>query len=164
MPRMDRRQFVQGATTGAAALLITESSSCGGKSVETEAAIGQVALGALKALYPNKPIFDQASKLFADFNADWIAGKFDSARTVFDNLDTLITQIINDLEINASPRVKFILITLMGAFRAIAAIIAEQSTPTTAAAARRSAASTVDRVKQLSNPADAAWILKAVQK
>jgi hypothetical protein len=52
---------------------------------------------------------DKIVKLAESFNADWTAGKFDSARAVFESLDSAVQQVISDLNINASPQAKLLL-------------------------------------------------------
>ncbi len=163
---MNRRNFIQGTAAGAGSVLVLNAIGCGGKSVSGTVAIITGAVSELQILFPNEPLLGKVVKLASDFNSDWVAGKFDSAKTFFENLDTAVTQVINDLGINASPRGKLLLATLGIAVRTIAAIINEQGAqePKAAAVAGASAPRTVSRIKSLANPNDADWILKAVIK
>ena len=163
---MNRRKFISGTAAGAGAVLVTSQLGCGGKSVSGTVTLITGAINELKILFPNVSALDKIIKLATDFNDDWVAGKFDSARTFFENLDTTAQQVITDLGLNASTRVKLLLASVGIAVRVIASLISEQGqqTPGAMITAQGTAPKTVSRVKSLSNAADADWILKAVQK
>lgn len=163
---MDRRNFIGNTVTGVAGFTIASQINCGGKSVSGTVTLITGAISELKLLFPAIPALDKIIKLATDFNADWIAGKFDSARTFFDNLDTTVQTVISDLGLNASARVKLLLASVGIGVRVIAALISEQgaSQPKAMTAANATAPSTVNRVKQLANAAEAETILKAVMK
>lgn len=164
---MNRRNFIQGTAVGVGAVLITESIGCGGKSVAPEVAILTGAVEELEILFPAQSVtLKKIVSLAQDFNRDWTAGKFDTAKDFFLNLDILVNQVITDLGASASTRAKLLLAALGIAVRTIAALISEQGAqePKAAKTASATAPQAVDRVKQLSNAADASWILKAVQK
>ncbi len=164
---MNRRNFIKGSAVGAGSILVLDTVGCGGPSLSGTVTIITGAIAELKPLFPDKTsLLDKIAKLATDFNADWTAGKFDSARTIFDNLDSTINQVISDLEVNASTRVKLMLATLGIGIRTVAALISETGAkqPKAASMARSTASKTVDRVGSLANPSDADWILKAVRK
>ena len=162
---MQRRDFIKGSALGAGALVLASQVDCGGKSVSGAVAILSGAVSELKPLFPNVPKLDQIIKLATDFNADWVAGKFDTARDLFDNLDVVVEQVINDLGINSTTRVKLLLATLGIGLRTIAALIAEQGQAQPIAARRAGvrAGSTVSRVRELADPSVADTLLKAVK-
>jgi hypothetical protein len=159
---MNRRNFIQGAGIGVASVIVVESVGCGGKSISGTVTLITGAISELKLLYPNLPVLDKIVKLSESFNADWVAGKFDTARTFFESLDTTVLQVMNDLGVNASPRAKLLLSTVGIAVRVIASLIAEQG-QAAGPQAIRAAGKTADRIKQLSNAAEADWILRAVK-
>lgn len=155
---MNRRTFI-GASAVASAVLVT---NCGGKSVSGTVTIITGAASELKLLFPgNADVLDKISRVAHDFNEAWVAGKFSDARQFFDQLDEFSTLIVNDLSIGATARVKLLLSVLVISVRAIATLISEQATPKATAMA---GAATVTRVRQLANPSDADWILRAVLK
>jgi len=161
---MNRRTFIGASAAGLAGIAITES--CGGKSVSGAVTVILGGIAELKLIYPNLAILEKIAKLGASFNNEWVAGKFDSARTTFEALDKAVLQVISDLQINASPQAKLALASLGVGVRLIAALIFNQaqSQPGAMATAQAGAPKTVDRVKQLANAADADWILRATQK
>lgn len=159
-----RRDFLRLGGLGVGSLMLTSQINCGGKSISGTIALISGAISELKLLYPNLAVLDKIVKLATDFNRDWVAGKFDSARTFFESLDTTVQQVITDLELNASARVKLLLASVAVGVRLIATLISEQATPSAMATAQVSAPKTVNRIKQLSNPADADWILRSVLK
>lgn len=161
-----RRTFLKGAGMGAGSLILASQLDCGGKSVSGTVSLISGAVSELRLLYPNLPILDKIVKLATDFNTDWVAGKFDTARTFFENLDTSVQQVITDLGVTASTRAKLLLASVGIAVRTIAALISEQgqSQPGAMKTASAAAPATMNRVRQLSNAADADWILKAVLK
>ena len=138
---------------------------CGGQSISGTVTIITGAVSELQILFPNESKLAQVIKLANDFNADWTAGKFDSAKTFFENLDVVVGQVISDLGLNASTRVKLLLATLGIAVRTVAALIQEQGNaqPSIAAKARAASPQTVDRVNELANDAVASQLLKAVR-
>lgn len=160
---LNRRTFLQtGAVGGGSALLLSQL-DCGGKSVSGTVTLITGGITELKLIYPNLSILDKIVSLANDFNKDWVAGEFDSARTFFENLDSTVQQVITDLGINASPRAKLLLASLGIAVRVIASLISEQGQQAgVVAMADAAAPKTANRVKQLANPAEADWILKAV--
>jgi len=163
---MNRRTFIGTGAVGVASIAVTSQINCGGKSVSGTVTLITGAITELKLLFPSASALDKIIKLATDFNADWVAGKFDSARTFFENLDLTVQQVMNDLGVSASPRAKLLLASVGIAVRVIASLISEQGAaePRAARAAGAQAPATVSRVKQLSNAADADTILKAVQK
>jgi len=162
---LNRRSFIQGTATGAASILVLDAVGCGGKSVAGSVTIIQGAASELQVLFPNNPALGKIVSLANDFSKDWSAGNFASARTAFDNLDTEINQVITDLGLNASTRIKLILAALGIGLRAVAAIISEQgqSNPAASRAARDAAPQTVNRVNQLADPTVADRLLKSVK-
>lgn len=159
----NRRDFIKGAATATVGIVIVESLNCGGKSVSGTVTLITGAISELKLLYPSLPILDKVVRLATDFNKDWTDGKFDSARTFFENLDSTVQQVITDLGINASPRAKLLLASVGIAVRVIASLINEQGQQAgVMAEANATAPKTVSRIKQLSNAADSDWILRAV--
>jgi hypothetical protein len=160
---MNRRKFI--GTTALAGAGLAMAPKCGGKSISAELVIVDGAVAELEVLFPNATTLDKIRKLAKDFDADWTAGKFDSAKKFFENLDTLVSQTITDLEINASTRAKLWLATLGIAVRTIAALIAEQGTaqPAAAAAAVTTVPETVKRIRVLADARAADRILKSVQ-
>ena len=108
-------------------------------------------------------LLDKIAKLAHDFNDAWVAGKFDSARKFFENLDETVSLVINDLGINAGARVKLLLASLGIAVRTIAALIQEQG-QANSVAARAADPATVNRIKQLADPAVADRLLKSVKQ
>ena len=168
---MNRRNFIQTTalvTSGTIAGMAFTAPSCGGKSVSGTVTLITGAISELKLLFlGNKTLLDKIIKLATDFNTDWVAGKFDSARTFFENLDTTVQQVITDLGVNATPRAKLLLASVGIAVRVIASLISEQNLSLPSAVSTQAqvrAGKTADRVRQLSNAADADWILKATQK
>lgn len=161
-----RRSFLRLTGTGAAGFVVGSAIGCGGKSVSGTVVLITGAVSELKAIYPNLPALDKIIKLAESFNADWVAGKFDSARAFFESLDSTVQQVIADLGVNASTRVKLLLASLGIAVRVIASLISEQGTANPAAemTANAKAPATAKRVNQLANPDVAAQILKAVQR
>lgn len=160
---LNRRKFIQTGAVGAGSLVVLSQLNCGGKSVGGTVTLITGAIAELKLIFPSLPALDKIVKLATDFNTAWVAGKFDSARTFFESLDTTVQQVMNDLEINGTTRVKLLVATLGIAVRTIAALIAEQG-QAVGSRAVRAAGATGDRVKQLANAADAARILGAVKK
>lgn len=162
---MNRSEFIKCSVIGSASLILASQLDCGGKSLSGTVQILISGAYELKVLFPSNVLLDKIIALAVDFNKDWVAGKFDSARSLFENLDSTIQQVITDLDVNATPRVKLLLASLGVALRVVAALIDEQgaSQPKAAAMARATASRTVDRVKQLSNSSDADSILKAVK-
>src|SRR5215472_2448281 len=157
---MHRRQFIQTTSTGAAALGVLSITGCSGKSVAATVMIITGAIQELKPLYPGAAArLDEIVKLATDFNNDWIAGNFDSAKAIFQNLDTLIGQVITDLSITASTKVKLLLATIGIALRTIAAIIAEQGA-TAGIKAGNIPGPLANRLKVLTNAQEADQILK----
>jgi hypothetical protein len=162
---LNRRSFIQTSTIGLASVAVVSQIGCGGKSVSGTIALITGAISELKILYPAVPALDKIVKLAESFNADWTAGKFDSARAFFESLDSTVQQVIADLNINASPQAKLLLASVAIGVRLIASLIAAQAQnqPRAMASAQASAPKTVSRIKQLSNAAEADWILRAVQ-
>jgi len=140
-------------------------SKCSSPSVKGSVTIITGAVSELQILFPNNSALGKIGSLANDFSKDWSAGNFASARTAFDNLDTLINQVITDLGLNASTRIKLILAALGIGLRVLAAIIAEQGSQNTSAsrAARVSAPSTVNRINQLADPVVADRLLKSLK-
>lgn len=163
---MQRRDFIKGSAAGTASMVVVGAVGCGGKSVSGTVQLITGAIEELKILFPAVPLLDKVVALAKSFNAAWTAGKFDSARTFFENLDTTVQQVISDLGLNASTRVKLLLASVGIALRVIAAMIQEQgqANPAAVSAAQSTAPQTVNRVRQLANAGDADLILKAVQK
>jgi len=162
---MNRRNFIQtGAMGGASALLVSQI-GCGGTSVSGTVTILTGAVAELKILFPANALLGKIVSLADDFNKDWVAGKFDSARTLFGNLDVVVSQVISDLGVNASTRIKLLLAALGIALRTIAALIKEQGqqTPLAARTARTIAPQTVNRVNQLADPDVADKLLRSVK-
>lgn len=161
--KSSRRKFIKSAGIGAGSLLLASQLDCGGQSVSGTVTLITGGVSELKLLFPSNPLLDKIVKLATDFNADWVAGKFDSARTFFENLDSTVQQVIGDLGVTASPRVKLLLASLGIAVRIIASLIGEQATPAAVRAASDAAPQAVSRIKELSNAADAERILSAVK-
>lgn len=161
---MDRRKFIGTSVVAGAGLAV--AAKCGGKAVTAEVTIIKGAISELQLLYPTTTILGKIAKLADDFNADWTAGKFDSAKALFENLDTLIGQAINDLGVNASTRAKLLLATIGIALRAIAALISEQaqSAGVSAKAGAMAGPATVDRVRVLASDATATSLLNSVRQ
>lgn len=152
---------------GAASIVVIGAAGCPkGKSAAGAIAIIIGAITDLKGVFPALDSLSKIVTLAESFNGAWVDGKFDSARTFFDNLDGLVTQVLTDLSINASTNVKLALAALKIGLRAVAALIDTQGqqTPGAMTTAQSAAPQTVNRIKQLSNAADADWILKAAQK
>lgn len=160
-----RRYFIKAGIAGGAGLALASQLDCGGKSVSGTVTIIAGAVEELQILFPSVPALAQALKLAKDFNADWTAGKFDSARKFFENLDTIVGQVISDLGVNASTRVKLLLATLGIAVRTIAALINEQAqtVSTLAGKARTANPRTADRVDELASAAVADRLLATVR-
>jgi hypothetical protein len=162
---MNRRQAITTLGLGGAGLAASQI-SCGGPSVSGTVRILSGAASELKILFPAQgSTLDKIVTLGTDFDKFWVAGKFDSAKTVFENLDTIINQVITDLGVNANTHVKLLLATLGIALRTVAAIIAEQgqNRPLAARRAGATAPATVNRVNQLADPSVADRLLKAVK-
>lgn len=159
---MNRRTFI-GTTAVAGAGLASMGLKCGGPSVRNTVTIIAGAIAELKPLFPNLDLLDKIITLANSFNNAWTAGKFNDARTFFLNLDTLVGQVIADLGVNATPRMKLILATLGIGVRTIAALIAEQANaqPAAAVAAKSRMPKAASRVEQLADPSAADALLKA---
>lgn len=156
---MNRRTFI-GTSAVAGVGVATTAFQCNSKPKAVVITIITGAIADLKIIFPDLPILNKISALAVSFKAAWDAGKLADARTFFTNLDTLVAQVIADLGINASTRVKLILASLGIGVRVIAALISEQATPEAMAAA---GPATVDRVTKLADPKVADALLKAVQ-
>lgn len=158
---MNRRTFI-GTSTVAGVAIATTGFQCGKpKAVAITIITGAVA--ELRLLFPDLAVLSKISALAVSFKTAWDAGKFDDARTFFANLDTTIGQVISDLGINATTRVKLILATLGIGLRVVAALIQEQGAaqPGAVKAARARAAGAIDRVAVLSDATAADALLKS---
>lgn len=160
---MNRRTFIgTGAVAGVG--IATMGLKCGGPSVNGTVTIIMGAISELRVLFPTVPALDKVISLAKSFNEAWVAGKFDDARSFFENLDTTVGQVIADLGINASTRIKLLLASVGIAVRTIAALIKEQGDANlaVAGAVRQSAPRTVSRIEKLADAAAADQLLKAV--
>lgn len=162
---MNRRQAITSIGLGGGSALLFSQVGCGGASVSGTVTILTGAVAELKILFPANALLGKIVSLATDFNKDWVAGNFDSARTLFDNLDTVVGQVISDLGVNATTRVKLLLAAVGIALRTIAAMIQEQGQNNSIAARRAGVAApqTVSRVNQLADPAVADRLLNAVK-
>lgn len=161
---MNRREMISTTALGAAGFAVgtafTAPACPKPKAVTITIIIGAIA--ELRLLFPNLEALDKIASLATSLKAAWDAGKLDDARSFFTNLDTLVGQVISDLGINATTRVKLILASLGLGLRVIAALFQEQGNaqPEAMAAA---GTQTVDRVKTLADPKVADALLKAVK-
>lgn len=118
---MNRRNFIQTTAVGAASVVTLNQIGCGGKSVSGMVAILSGGVSELKILFPSNSLLDKIVSLATDFNSDWVA-ESSTPREPFSRLG----QVMNDLGVNASTRVKLLLAGLGIALRTIAALIQEQ--------------------------------------
>lgn len=162
---MNRRNFIQTSAVGIASAAVMNQMACGGTSVSGTVTILTGAVAELKILFPANALLGKIVSLATDFNKDWVAGNFDSARTLFDNLDTVVGQVISDLGVNATTRVKLLLAAVGIALRTIAALIAEQGQqqPLAAQKARTVAPRTTERIDRLADPVKAEQLLRTVK-
>lgn len=126
----------------------------------------QSVVGALEEVAPLIPGQSQAIKkivkLAQDFDAAYQAGKFTDALTLFQNLTSLIDQLVSDIGGQLSPQIKTALAIVNVALRTIALLLKQQgeSQPTIARAVRggaqSQAVSTVNRLADL-NAIDAIY-------
>lgn len=154
---MNRRTFISTSAVAGVALAGT-GLKCGGRSISGTIQIIVGGITELKPLFPaHAAALDKIVNLATSFNEAWTAGKFEDAKTFFLNLDTLVGQVIADLGLNASTRVKLLLASIGIAVRVIAALIQEDATPAAAAVVPKG---TVDRVRQLADDGAATTLLK----
>ena len=162
---MNRRTFI-GTSAVASVGIAGMGLKCGGPSVSGVVTIITGAVAELRILFPaQETTLSKIVSLANSFNAAWVAGKFADAKTFFLNLDTLVSQVIADLGLNATTRTKLLLASLGVAVRTIAALISEQAAaqPEAMRAESISSPQTTDRVKKLADPKVADDLLKAVR-
>lgn len=132
--QLNRRDVLKGMVTVAGVALVGGAAgppACNGPHLDAEIAIADVAINALNIIIPSvAPLTSKILKLLKDVDADAKAGNFNSAQAAFDALGTFITQLQDDAGIGINDRAKLILVTVLGAIRAIGLLV-RQSMPAT---------------------------------
>jgi hypothetical protein len=157
-PHVSRRDLIKGAAIVGGVTLIGGGTlsqvACSGPKLSTWV---QTIIGALEELKPLLPAQTSAItkiiKVATDFNAAYQSGKFKDAITIFENLSTLVDQLISDLG-TPSQQVKVIVAVVGIALRTIAVLLRNQASQPEVAATVAAAgeSSAVNVVKRLSEP------------
>lgn len=161
---MNRRQALKlGGLAGVGALTMGVQ-RCGGPNLSFYVS---TIIGAMKDLSPLLPNLSanitKAIKVAETFDAAYRKGDFDSAEKLFENLNSLISQIADDAGIE-SQQVKLAITFANVGIRAIAAILfAQRDQPAVASAIAKRGAAGKARLSVVERLADAAAIDKAYQ-
>lgn len=117
---MNRRNALRVIGTGAVGMAAVTAFKCDGPRLDAEISIAQTAINALNIIVPSvAPLTSKILKLLKDVDADAKNGDFSSAQAAFDSLSVFITQLQDDAGITINDRAKLILVTVLGAIRAI---------------------------------------------
>jgi len=133
-----KRHFMRLAGTGATGIVLggmmppislpsTPEPACSAKSVGAEVRVAETFLKVVAIELPSqKPIIDKIIKVADDFNADYQRGDFKNAASIFATLEGDVTQLISDLGVNVSQRIKVALVLVDAAITAIGELLNSQ--------------------------------------
>lgn len=165
-----KRSFMRLAGTGAVAMAVggviapisrpdAPEPACDRKSVTAEVAIIQTTVLAVKPLWPSKAaLLDKISALAGDFGKFYARGDLSSAHAFVLSLAENISTLIADAG-KESPRVQFLVATIGGIIRALAALFLESP----AAIASMASPAEADKVRAMGSPAAARKVLDSVR-
>lgn len=130
---MNRRQAITSIGLGGAGFAATaafNAPACSGKSVGAEVTVVETFLKVVAVEIPNQSAtITRILKVADDFNTDYQRGDFANAATIFATLEGDITQLIADLGVNVSDRVKTALVLIDAGVTAIWELLNSQKTP-----------------------------------
>lgn len=130
---MNRRQAITSIGLGSAGFAATAAftaPACSAKSVGAEISVVETFLKVVATELPNQSaIITKILKIADDFNVDYQRGDFANAASIFASLETDITQLITDIGVNVSSRVKIALVLIDAAVTAIGELLKSQKTP-----------------------------------
>lgn len=127
-----RREAIATIGLGSAGYMATAAftaPACSAKSVGAEIVVVKSFLKVVSTEIPGQPaMITKILKVADDFNADYQRGDFVSAGTIFATLEGDITQLISDLGVNVSNRVKTALVLIDAGVTAIWELLNSQKT------------------------------------
>lgn len=127
-----KRSFLAVAGLGATGFALGTAftaPACSAKSVSAEIIVVETFLKVVAVEIPNQSaIITKILKVADDFNADYQRGDFANAAAIFATLETDTTQLIADLGVNVSQRVKIALVLIDAAITAIGELLKSQKT------------------------------------
>lgn len=146
--QLNRRDVLQGMIVVTGVALVGGAAgppACNGPRLDVEIAIAEAGINALNIIIPNvAPLTSKILKLLKDVDADAKAGNFNSAQAAFDSLGTFITQLQDDAGIAINDRAKLILVTVLGAIRAIGLAVRDSMPQAAKSALRPSVVKALD--------------------
>lgn len=167
---MNRRELIKSSMVVGGVALIGGSTltqiACSPPKLNTWVQTIVGAIGELKPLLPAQAaLLGKIAKVASDFNSAYQAGKFRDAITIFENLSTLIDQLIADVGVSPSQQVKIILAVTGVALRTIAVILRDQANNSTVAGiVAGNDSSAVKLVDRLSEPREVDSLFKAIKQ
>jgi hypothetical protein len=151
-PDFDRRNFLRASGIAGVGLLALGAAECGKKDVDFYVATVVGTLEELKPLIPAQAtLLTRGISIAKSFNDAYQDGKFDSAMTIFENLVSIVNEIIAAAGINVSDGVKIALAVGGVAIRGIAVLLKDSTTdPQVAAVVNEKSKSSAASAKQAS--------------